>query len=122
MRQPVAARGYPAWLRNGNLALAFLLELAALVAIALVGLLLPSGWWQLAAGALAVVAFVAVWARYAAPRAVHRLKGQRLLILKIVVFALAVLVLAGIGQPVCAAVMAVLVAVNLTLAWRLGQR
>ena len=109
------------WLRNANLALAFLLELAALFAYAAVGALMPEGWLQPAAGVTAAGAFIFAWGVWAAPRAKRRLRGAHLLWFKAAVFALAVLVVALVGQPVWAGVLAALVAVNLLLALRLRQ-
>lgn len=111
----------PDWLKNANLALAFLIELAALVTFAFVGVLLPDGIIRLVAGAAAVAVFVALWGRYAAPRARRRLKGQPLLLFKIAVFTLAVIVLWAISQPVWAAMLGILAAGNLALARYLGQ-
>lgn len=112
---------YPENVRYGNLGLAFLLELAALIAFAMVGALLPVGWGQLAGGIAAAAVFIIIWAIWAAPRSKRRLKGMNLLLFKIGVFGVAVLILALIGQPVWAAVLAVLVAINLTLARQMKQ-
>jgi len=109
------------WLRNTNLALAFLLELAALIAYAAVGALMPEGWLQPAAGVIAAGVFIFGWGFWAAPRAKRRLRGAHLIWFKAVVFGLAVLVVALVGQPVWAGVLAALVAVHLVLASRLRQ-
>jgi len=110
----------PEWVRYGNLGLAFLLELAALISFAAVGVLL-SGWMQLVGGIIGAAVFIGLWGVYAAPRSKRRLKGRNLLLFKIAMFAVAALILVLIGQPVWAAVLAVLVAVNLTLARQLKQ-
>ena len=110
----------PEWVRYGNLGLAFLLELAALISFAAVGVLL-SGWMQLVGGIIGAAVFIGLWGVYAAPRSKRRLKGRNLLIFKIVMFAVAALILVLIGQPVWATVLAVLVAVNLTLGRLLRQ-
>ena len=110
----------PQWVRYGNLGLAFLLELAALISFAAVGVLL-SGWMQLVGGIIGVVAFVVLWGMFAAPRSKRRLKGLNLLVFKAAMFAVAVLILVLIGQPVWAAALAVLVALNLTLGRALRQ-
>lgn len=112
---------HPTWLRNGNLALAFLLELGALLAFAAAGALVPEGWLQLVAGIFAAGVFIVVWAIWAAPRSKRRLKGMRLLLFKIAVFGVAALTLVLIGLPVWAAVFAILVAINLWLAAQFRQ-
>jgi hypothetical protein len=111
---------YPEWVRYGNLGLAFVLELGALLSFAAAGVLL-SGWMQLVGGIAGAVAFVVLWGLFAAPRSKRRLKGTNLLLFKIAIFVVAVAVLVGIGQTAWAAVLAVLVSVNLALAQQLKQ-
>ena len=112
---------HPAWLRNGNLVLAFFLELTALLAYAAFGALAPEGWLQPLTGILAAGLFVVLWAIWAAPRSKRRLKGRRLLAFKAAIFAGAALALALVGQPLWAIVFAGLVAVQLWLAVQLRQ-
>jgi len=124
MRHPASRHPttkHPAWLRNGNLALAFLLELGALLAFAAAGALVPEGWLQLVAGILGAALFVLVWAIWAAPRSKRRLRGMRLIAFKIAVFGVAALILLLIGQPLWAAVFAVLAAIHLGLAVQFRQ-
>lgn len=109
------------WLRNANLALAFLLELAALLAYAAAGALMPEGWLQPVAGVIGAGVFILLWGIWAAPRAKRRLRGVQLIWFKAAVFAVAVLVVALAGQPVWAGVFAALVALHLVLALRLRQ-
>lgn len=111
---------HPEWVRYGNLGLAFLLELAALVSFAAVGVLL-SGWMQLVGGIVGAALFIVLWGIFAAPRSKRRLKGRNLLLFKIAMFAVAVVILMLIGQPIWAVVLAALAAVNLTLARRNRQ-
>lgn len=111
---------HPEWLRYGNLGLAFLLELAALVSFALVGVLL-SGWMQLVGGIIGAAVFVALWGVYAAPRSKRRLKGLNLLVFKIGIFVVAAIILVLIGQPAWGVVLAVLAAANLALGRMLRQ-
>ena len=110
----------PEWVRYGNLGLAFLLELGALVSFAAVGVLL-GGWMQLVGGIIGAAVFVALWGVYAAPRSKRRLKGRNLLIFKVAMFAVAGAILMLIGQPVWAVVLMVLAAVNLSLGRVLRQ-
>ena len=112
---------HPAWLRNGNLVLAFFLELTALLAYAAFGALAPEGWLQPLTGVLAAGLFVVLWAIWAAPRSKRRLKGLNLLIFKVAMFLVAAVILVLIGQPGWALVLAVLAAVNLWFARVLRQ-
>lgn len=102
-------------LELANLALAFLLELAALFGFALLGALLPDSWVRLAGGALAMAAFIGLWAVFAAPRSKRRLKMPALLWFKLGMFALAAAGFVAAGQAIWAGVFAVLVALNLAL-------
>lgn len=111
---------HPEWLRYGNLGLAFLLELAALLSFAGVGVLF-SGWMQLIGGLIGAAAFIVLWGLYAAPRSKRRLKGMKLLIFKVAMFLAAAIVLVLIGQPMWALLLAVLAAVNLWLGRTLRQ-
>lgn len=110
----------PQWLRYGNLGLAFLLELAALISFAAAGVLF-AGWMQLVAGVVGVVVFVVLWGMFAAPRSKRRLKGMSLLLFKIGMYAAAASILVAIGQPALCIALIVLVAINLTLAQLLRQ-
>ncbi|MBK8086213.1 MAG: YrdB family protein [Devosia sp.] len=98
-----------------NLALAFLLELVALAGFALLATLLPDSWLRLVGGAVAVAAFVGLWAVFAAPRSKRRLKMPMLMWFKIGMFAVATVGLVASGLWFWAGVFAVLVAVNLML-------
>ena len=110
----------PEWLRYGNLGLAFLLEIGALLSFAAVGVLLL-GWMQLVGGIAGAAVFVALWGVYAAPRSKRRLKGQRLLLFKAIIFAVAGAILVLIGQPVWALLLVVLAGVNLMVGRVLRQ-
>lgn len=110
----------PEWVRYGNLGLAFLLELAALISFAAVGVLL-SGWMQLVGGIIGAAVFIGLWGVYAAPRSKRRLKGRNLLVFKVAMFLAAAAILVLIGQPIWALLLAVLAAANLWLARMLRQ-
>ena len=116
----MGAMKQPEWVRYGNLGLAFVLELAALISFAAVGVLL-SGWMQLVGGIIGAALFIGLWGVYAAPRSKRRLKGRNLLIFKVAMFLTATVILVLIGQPVWAVVLALLAAVNLTLGRVLRQ-
>ncbi len=111
---------HPEWVRYGNLGLAFVLELAALISFAAVGVLL-SGWMQLVGGIVGAAVFIGLWGVYAAPRSRRRLKGINLLIFKVAMFLVAAVILVLIGQPMWAMLLAVLAAVNLWLGRVLRQ-
>ena len=109
-------------IKIANDALAFLLELAALAALAVwgfrVGANLPA---RLAMGLGAPVVIVAIWAVWLAPSSEHRLHLPWLVIAKVVVFGLAAAALAAAGHPRLAGLFAVLVVVNLGLAVLWGR-
>jgi hypothetical protein len=58
---------------------------------------------------------VLIWARYAAPRAPHRLPMRWRIPLELVIFALAALGLAAAGQPLWAIVFAAVIVANAAL-------
>ncbi len=97
--------------------LAFLLELAALVAFAYWGFTLDAGLAvRIALGLAAPAAMVVVWGRWLAPRSTRRLGMPGLVVAKLVVFGLAVAALAAAGAGVLAAVFAGLAVLHLVLA------
>ena len=105
-----------------NATLAFVLELALLVAAVSIGLLLPAPLAVRIVVAILLPALViAVWAVAVAPRAPRRLPAEPRLILQTVLFAIAVLGLAVLGQLWWAVALAVLVAVRTVLGARLGR-
>ena len=105
-------------LKMANLALAFFLELAALVAFAYWGFTsssdgLPS--WLLGIGTPLLAAVL--WGIWEAPKSARRLRGAAYLIFKIAFFALAWLALFAANQSVGALVLAVLTAINIGLGY-----
>jgi len=118
IREDVAVRS----LLGLNATLAFLLELALLAAAVAVGLLLPAPLpVRVAAAVLLPLAVVTVWGVWMAPRSGRRLTARGRLLVQAVLFAVAVLGLAALGQVLWAVVLAALVAVRLGLALRTGQ-
>jgi hypothetical protein len=120
-QQAAASRGVgPA--QAGNLALRFLLELAALAALGFWGfhtggslladVLLGVGAPMLAAG---------VWGTFAAPKSSKRLRGTALPIVQLVVLGAGAVALVAAGQPVLGAVFAALIVVNVALMHVWGQ-
>lgn len=106
------------------LLLAFLLELAALVALVYAGY--HSGLSRpldIVLAILLAATFIAVWGRYMAPHAPRRLAMPAYRIVKLLLFAAAAIALALTGQPIVALIFAILVIVDeLLLAALLGGR
>lgn len=116
--QDVAVR----FLLGLNASLAFLLELALLVAGVAIGLLLPASLpVRIGVAVLLPVLVVLVWARWMAPRASRHLSPSGRLLLQTGLFAIAVVGLTAVGQVGWAVVFAALVAVRIVLGVRLGR-
>ena len=82
-----------------NLALAFLLEIALLVALGFWGFHLGnSNMWHWIVGIGAPSLTAVVWGQVAAPMAKNRLKSTQLLVFKVVLFTLGALALYAVGQ------------------------
>lgn len=86
-------------MRQANLALSFLLELALIASLAYAGDQVAGNSDVLAVvlGVLLPVIAIVIWSRFAAPRAPRRLAGLRLLALKFVLFAVAAVLLMVVG-------------------------
>jgi hypothetical protein len=109
-------------LRAGNLVLRFVLELAALAALAYWGF--HTGHTAIAdvvLGLGAPLVAAVVWGVFAAPNSARRLRGGALVAVQSAVFAAAAVGLAAAGQPVLAIVFALVVAVNSVLLRVLGD-
>lgn len=99
-----------------NLALAFILELAALAAFAYWGFnTTDSTLVHIILGFGIPVLSAVLWGVFAAPKATRRLQGVALWAFKIVFFALAAAALTAAGQPTPGIVLGVVAAVNLAL-------
>ncbi len=110
-------------LKNGNLALAFAVEIAMLAGFALAGWAsTPILWLRIVlAVALPGVAIV-LWAVWAAPKAGKlRLKPAPLLLFKLIIFGFATLAWWLAGHSFIAAVSGTLAAINLIAAWAFRQ-
>jgi len=101
--------------RAANLALKFLLELCAIAALAYWGAVTADGVLSVILAILAPAVFIVIWGRFAAPRSAHRLPLHPRVALELGLFALAALALALAGEPVWAAVFAVVVVINALL-------
>ena len=100
-----------------NMLLAFLLELGLLVAVGYAVFHSPGAQWlRTLLAAVIPLGLVLLWAEYAAPKSVHRLKMPWILVFKIVAFGLATSALYSAGQPTWAAVYGVLAVVYLAVA------
>ena len=102
-------------LRNGNLALAFAVEIAMLAAFALAGWTATPILWLRIVLAVALPALaITMWAVWAAPKAKkRRLKPGPLLVFKLIIFSFATLAWWLAGQGFIAAIFGVLAAINL---------
>jgi hypothetical protein len=100
---------------GANLALKFLLELAAIAALAYWGATSTDGVLAVLLAILAPALFIVLWARFAAPRSDHRLPARSRVPFELGLFALAAVALAVARAPVLAAAFAVLVVVNAAL-------
>lgn len=110
-------------LKNGNLALAFALELAMLAGFALAGWNATPVLWLRLLLAVALPAFaIVLWAVWAAPKAKkRRLKPGPLMLFKVIIFGFATLAWALAGAGLIAAIFGVLAAINLLGAWVFRQ-
>jgi hypothetical protein len=98
-----------------NLAVKFLLELAALAAFGLWGASIASGLLALLLATALPVAVAVLWGTFAAPRARRRLPLRLRAPFELAVFALAALALWQAGSLAWAAAFAVIAAVNAAL-------
>jgi hypothetical protein len=104
-----------------NLALKFLLELAALAAFAYWGAGTGEMPWSLLLAVVTPLAIAALWGTFAAPRSARRLPVQPRIRFELTVFTAAVLALLAAGVPTAAVVMSALVILNAVLLTVLGQ-
>ena len=109
-------------MRAANLVLRFLLELAAIVALASLAFLDDASFGLRAVGILGALGFVALWGRYVAPKASRRLPDPTRLLLELGMFAAACAALAVSTNLGVAAVFAGIVVVNELLLFVFDQR
>jgi uncharacterized protein DUF2568 len=102
-------------LKSANLAVKFLLELAAIAALAYWGARTGHGAWAVAAAIAAPLAAVLVWGLFAAPRARRRLPVPARAPLELAVFGLAAAGLAAAGAVTLAIIFGAVVIVNAVL-------
>jgi hypothetical protein len=99
-------------IKPANLALKFLLELAASAAFAVWGADVGSGAFAVILAVAAPLVAVLLWGRFAAPRSSHRLPRSTRIPFELGVFLLAALALLAAGHAVAAIVFTALVALN----------
>jgi hypothetical protein len=101
--------------RSANLLAKFLLELATVASFAYWGGTVGSGAVSVVVAIAAPLAACALWARFAAPRASHRLPVHVRVPFELGVFALAALALVVAGATAAAIVFAVVALINAAL-------
>jgi Protein of unknown function (DUF2568) len=102
--------------RAANLGLRFLVEIAALAALAFWGF--HTGTTVLGDAVLGIgtpLVAAVVWGRFAAPRSEHRLHGAALTAVQVTVFAAAAIALIAADEPVPAAIFAGVAVINAAL-------
>ncbi len=104
-----------------NLALKFLLEIAAFAALGYAGAVVGSGVWAVVLAVALPAVAIAVWARWNAPRSAHRLPPNARIPCELTVFSAAALGLLSTGAVTWAVVFAVLVVINAVLMTALHQ-
>ncbi|GIG59986.1 hypothetical protein Lfu02_43580 [Longispora fulva] len=108
-------------MKNLNLAVLFLLELATLAAAGYAGLTLDAGWpVRILVGLGAPAALVALWWLFGAPRASRKTHGMVRVAFEVAWFGSGAVALAVAGRTVLAAVFAAVFVVSkaLALIWR----
>jgi hypothetical protein len=107
-------------LKNVNLGIAFLLELCMLAALAYWGYHTGGNLpLKIALGIGAPLLAAVIWSRFMAPMAQTRLNGLSYLVVKAVIFGIAILALAIAGQVTLAIIFAAISVTNqiLLMAW-----
>lgn len=110
-----------ALVRGANLALAFLVELAAFAAFAVWGANAGHGAEPVLLGIAAPAAVIVFWSRFCAPRSDHRLPVSKRIPVELAVFALAALALSAAGHGTAAILLAAVVLLNAALLSAFGQ-
>jgi hypothetical protein len=108
-------------LRAGNLALKFAVELAAIAALAYWGASLSGPLLSALMMVLAPAAMIALWSRFAAPRAKRRLSRSARIPFELTILLLAAVALLAAGADGLAGVLAAVVVLNALLLTAFGQ-
>lgn len=108
-------------LRAANLALKFLLELAAFAALAWWGASVGSGVVSVLVAVAAPLAAVVLWGLFAAPRASRRLPLRSRVPLELAILGLAAVALSAVAGAAAGVVLGALIVLNAVLLTLLGQ-
>jgi hypothetical protein len=108
-------------LRAANLALKFLLELAAVAAFAYWGATAGGGVMSVLLAIVAPAAAVLAWGVFAAPKSERRLARAPRVVFELAFFGLAAAALAAAGSPAAAVSLGVVVIANAALLTVFGQ-
>jgi Protein of unknown function (DUF2568) len=108
-------------LKAGNLALKFGVELAAIAALAYWGASLNGSLLSVVMMVLAPAAMIALWGRFAAPRASRRLSRTARIPFELTILLLEAVALLAAGADALAAVLAAAIVLNALLLTAFGQ-
>ncbi len=109
-------------LKPANLALAFFVELGAVIALGYWGFQTGQGTLtQIALGIGLPVIAIGIWAVFGAPKSTRRLEGASLWLLRVVLFGAGALALYAAGQQSLGVAFALVAAINLVLMYAWGQ-
>jgi Protein of unknown function (DUF2568) len=110
-------------LKNANLGLALLLEIATLVTLCYFGFVVETNWLlKVGLGIGLPLVAIVIWALFGAPASRRRLKGFPFLLRQIVWFGSASVALSFAGQPVLASIFTLLFVLNTVLAYTWNQK
>lgn len=108
--------------KNANLGLTFLLELAVLASLCYWGFTIGSGILaQIILGVGSPVLVATIWGWWGAPRSAHRLHGFWFLVLRILFFGAGSLALFAASQTELSVVLAALVIISLILVYTVNR-
>ena len=108
-------------IKNGNIALAFLLEVGALLILAYWGYQLQlTRIARVAVGLAAPLTLMIIWGIWCAPSSSHRLEGAWLIVIKCVLFGLVIFCLFRMNYKALSLIMGGLVMINLALSAHFG--
>lgn len=111
------------FLKNANLGLALLLEIAVLAALCYFGFAVEASWLgKIGLGIGLPVVAIIIWALFGAPASRRRLQGLPFLVLQIVWFGAAAVALYFAGLVILALIFALLFVLNTILAYAWNQK
>lgn len=108
-------------LKNGNIALAFLLELFSLIILGYWGFTLQADKGiRISIGILAPILMMSIWSIWCAPSSAHRLEGLWLLLIKCLLFGVVAYCLFRMNYPLAAIIFSTATLLNLALSSYFG--